>query len=67
MFITHAVAAMDMLHAREMIDAVNVSAFTTMKKEARAKLESSWKNAMNPPRERKAISMDDLAKIIGGK
>lgn len=67
MFITHAVAALDMIRAREMIDAVNVSAFTTMKKEARAKLESAWKNAANPPRERKAITMDELAKIIGGK
>lgn len=56
-----------MLNAREQVDAVNVSAFSNMKPQARAKLEASWNKAMNPDRERRAITMDELAKLVGGK
>ncbi len=57
---------MEMLHAREMIDRATIASFTSMKKDARSKLESKWARASQPPQEKKAISMDELANILKG-
>lgn len=59
-------SALDVLEAREMMDAITVSTFPHMKVETQKKIEARLQRRLEPEAERRPVTLADLASILKG-